>query len=220
MTTRNFDEALSLVLKHEGGYVDHPKDPGGATNMGITIGTLRAYRGKAVTKAQVKALTREEAAAIYRKNYWDAVKGDKLPSGVDYAVFDFAVNSGVGRAIPFLQRALGVPDDGVIGTATLKAVAATDPVKVLNAICDARLAWLKRLGTWGTFGKGWSNRIAGVRRAATAMVMASTPPDIPAPDITPKPQNADLAVGTGAVVAVAAAATFWDHIWNFISNLF
>ena len=189
MTASNFDRSLTLVLKHEGGYVDHPKDPGGATNMGITIGTLRQWRSpKPVTKADVKALTRAEAAAIYRANYWRAVRGDELPLGIDYATFDFAVNSGIGRAVPFLQNALGVNADGALGPKTLAAARLANTADVVADLCDRRLAWLKRLKTWPTFGKGWSRRVAGVRKEGIAMAMSgalSPPPDIPAP--TPQP---------------------------------
>ena len=107
MAAANFERALPLVLKHEGGYVDHPNDPGGATNLGVTIGTLSSWLGRPATKAEVKALTRATVAPIYRKNYWAAIRGDELPAGLDYAVFDFAVNSGPKRAAMALQRAVG-----------------------------------------------------------------------------------------------------------------
>src|SRR5690554_5603848 len=111
----NFREALPLVLKHEGGFVNHPSDPGGATNKGITIENYRRYVKKNGTVADLKAITDEEVAKVYKLFYWDAVKGDDLPGGVDYAVFDFAVNGGPGRAIKFLQRIAGVTQDGAIG---------------------------------------------------------------------------------------------------------
>ena len=98
MTAANFDRALTAVLRHEGGYVDHPSDPGGATNLGVTRATLAQWRGRAVSKAEVKALTRAEAAKIYRALYWDEIAGDALPAGLDFAVFDYCVNSGPGRA--------------------------------------------------------------------------------------------------------------------------
>lgn len=172
MAASNFEKSLQFVLKHEGGYVDHKADPGGATNLGITIGTLRQWRGKPVTKADVKALTLEEAGAIYRKNYWDAVRGDDLPMGLDYAVFDFAVNSGIGRAVPFMQNSLGVDADGKIGMATLNAARTSDVPEIIGDLCDRRLAWLKRLKTWPTFGKGWGRRVDGVRKEARAMALA------------------------------------------------
>ncbi|RVU13206.1 glycoside hydrolase family 108 protein [Methylobacterium oryzihabitans] len=172
-----YDQAFGLVLKHEGGYVDHPDDPGGATNLGVTIGTLSAWLGRAATKAEVRALTVAAVAPIYRARYWNAVRGDDLPAGLDYAVFDFAVNSGPGRAVMALQRALGVADDGRLGPVTLTALADKDPVALITALCDDRMAFLRKLSTWGSFGKGWTSRVQGVR--AGALAMARKPPAAP-----------------------------------------
>ena len=165
----NFDACLGHVLQSEGGYVDHPDDPGGATNMGITIATLRAWRGRSVTKADVKALTRAEAAAIYRKNYWDAVCGDDLPAGLDLVAFDAAVNSGVSRGAKWLQSALGVSADGKIGPKTIAAANAAHKDAVIDRACDLRLAFLRQLSTWKTFGKGWTRRVESVRDTASKM---------------------------------------------------
>ncbi|KMO34766.1 hypothetical protein VQ02_18595 [Methylobacterium variabile] len=170
MTATTFERALPLVLKHEGGYVDHPADPGGATNLGVTIGTLSTVLGRAATKAEVRALTVAKVAPIYRQRYWDAIEGDELPAGLDYAVFDWAVNSGPARAAMALQRLVGVADDGKIGPITLKAVAGHDRQKLIGSLCDARLTFLEALSTWPTFGKGWSSRVAGVRKDALAMI--------------------------------------------------
>ena len=123
MAAADFERALALVLVHEGGYVDHPADSGDATNLGVTIGTLADWPGRPATKAEVKALTKATVAPIYRRNYWNAVRGDELPFGVDFCVFDVAVNSGKGRAIPSLQRAFSVVDGGKIGPLTLSAAA-------------------------------------------------------------------------------------------------
>ncbi|ACL58788.1 glycoside hydrolase family 108 protein [Methylobacterium nodulans] len=172
MAASSFDRALSLVLAHEGGYVDHPDDPGGPTNLGVTLGTLSAVLGRPATRAEVKALTPAKVAPIYRARYWDAVRGDELPAGVDYAVFDFAVNSGPARAAIALQRLVGVADDGVIGAVTLAAVARTDQRWLVTALCDRRLTFLRSLKGWPTFGKGWTKRVAGVRTDALALVTA------------------------------------------------
>lgn len=182
----NFARSLKAVLAHEGGYVDHPADPGGATNLGITFAVLQKGRGKPITKADVKALTQDEAAAIYKANYWDRVRGDDLPAGVDYAVFDFAVNSGVSRAATYLQEIVGVAPDGKIGPLTLQAVAASDAVKLIERLCGNRMAFLKRLSTWPTFGKGWSSRVSGVIRLAKdmAITMPARPP-VPETPIQP-----------------------------------
>ena len=173
---RNFDKALALVLKHEGGYVDHPKDPGGATNKGITIATFRRYVNPKGTKDDLRRLTTAQAGVVYRKQYWDKVRGDDLPDGVDYAVFDFAVNSGPSRAAKYLQDVLGVAQDGKIGPATLRAANAFRASQIIEELCGDRLAFLKRLGTWKTFGRGWSTRVAGVHSEALAMAKQSPAP--------------------------------------------
>lgn len=165
-----FDRALAYVLVHEGGYVNHPRDPGGATNKGVTQAVYDDWRGRqGKAKRSVREIEADEVSAIYRRDYWDRVKGDELPSGLDYAVFDFAVNSGVNRAARFLQAVAGVAQDGAIGPATLSAAWAGDSSALINALCDKRLAFLKGLPTWSTFGKGWSARVAGVRQHALEM---------------------------------------------------
>jgi lysozyme family protein len=159
----NFDDALKALLKHEGGYVNHPSDPGGMTNLGVTKRVWEEYVGHEVDEQTMRGLTPDVVAPLYKKRYWDAVKGDDLPSGVDLCVFDCAVNSGVGRASKFLQRAVGVADDGKIGPGTLQAVMAADPKELVTKFCDQRQAFLEALPTFATFGKGWSRRVAEVR---------------------------------------------------------
>lgn len=175
MAADTFDRALALVLGLEGGYVDHPSDPGGATNLGITRATLAKARGRSVTKADVKALTREEAGRIYRRSYWDAVRADDLPAGLDLALFDFAVNSGPGRAIRSLQAVLGVASDGRIGPGTLAAAAAASPGATIRALTRERLRFLRALSTWPVFGRGWTSRTTRVEEAALAASAASRP---------------------------------------------
>lgn len=167
----NFPEALAAVLVHEGGYVDHKDDPGGATNKGITHRTYRAWLAKngLPTSKNVRHITDEEVAAIYKAQYWDAIKGDDLPSGVDYAVFDFAVNSGPARAAKFLQRIVGSGVDGVIGLQTLRSVSERAPKDIVLMLCQNRLAWLKKLRHWPTFGKGWSRRVNEVQAKAVRL---------------------------------------------------
>lgn len=171
MAASNFERAFVLVLKHEGGYVDHPADPGGATKLGVTQATLTAYLNRVCTKDDVRGLTVESVKPIYRKNYWDAVKGDELPSGLDYAVFDFAVNSGPGRAARYLQKVVNVSQDGLIGPNTLAAVARKAPRATIKGLCAARLGFLRRLSTWPVFGKGWGRRVADVETEALAMAV-------------------------------------------------
>lgn len=166
-----FAACLDHVLAHEGGYVDHPRDPGGATHHGITRRTLALWRGRPVSKAEVRALTRVDVAPIYRARYWDAVRGDALPPGVDLCVFDHAVNAGPRTAITSLQRTLGTAADGRIGPATLAAAHAAPARALIRALCRRRLALLGRLPIWPTFGRGWTRRVAAIEAAA----LASTP---------------------------------------------
>ncbi len=165
MAASNFRRSLSLVLAHEGGYVNHPRDPGGATNKGVTQAVYDAFRKYHNLKTQsVKDILSSEVSEIYAKNYWKLVRGDSLPCGLDYAVFDFAVNSGVSRAVRYLQRLVGVADDGALGMislAAIEAAAKADEEKVILQYCANRMAFLKSLGTFSTFGKGWTRRVVG-----------------------------------------------------------
>ncbi|MDG1313930.1 MAG: glycoside hydrolase family 108 protein [Flavobacteriaceae bacterium] len=165
----NFESALAMVLKHEGGFVDHPRDPGGATNMGVTLGTYEQWMGRSVTIEEMKALTFDDVAPIYRKNYWDRVRGDDLPSGVDWSVFDWAVNSGPSRSAKALQKIVMVTRDGAIGPKTLYAVANQEPDKIIDAMHTARQRFYERLSTFDTFGRGWSRRNTETRDAALLM---------------------------------------------------
>jgi lysozyme family protein len=168
-----FELCLAHVLRHEGGYVDHLLDPGGATNMGITRKVLAQWRGvipfTQLPKSEVRALTRSEASAIYEAQYWRACRAEQLPPGVDLAVFDYAVNSGPSRAVKALQSGLRVPADGIVGPVTLGAVGRAQPSVVINALCEQRLGFLGKLGTFVTFGKGWTSRVTSIRAAALAM---------------------------------------------------
>ncbi len=164
-----FDVALAEILRHEGGWVDHPKDPGGATNRGVTLATLSDWLGRTATKAEVKALTVADVAPIYRERYWNAVKGDDLPAGVDLMVFDVAVNSGPGRAAKFLQEVAGAAADGKIGPATLAKVTALHPLAVIEGMAQRRERFYRGLGTFDTFGRGWMKRLADVTAKAKEM---------------------------------------------------
>lgn len=158
---------LKLSTNNEGGYSNHPRDPGGPTNHGITIGTLSAYRGRTVSIAEVKALGLAEANAIYEANYWRPIMGDRLPAGLDYAMFDFGINSGPSRAVKELQAILRTKDksvgvDGVMGPKTLGAIETWDTADLIRRLCNARIAFCKKLKTWKDFGRGWSYRVLGV----------------------------------------------------------
>ncbi|TPK57767.1 hypothetical protein FJ546_25950 [Mesorhizobium sp. B2-4-19] len=198
---RNFARALALVLKSEGGWSDNPADPGGATMKGVTLANFRRYVKADAGKADLKKIGDDQVATVYRRFYWDAVLGAELPDGVDYAVFDFAVNSGPGRAAKYLQASVGVSQDGRIGPATLAAVKTKPAGVVIDQLCDARLAFLRRLPTWATFGRGWSDRVRSVRAqallmSAPATAPASIQPAMPAP--VPQPVKPPLAAETPA----------------------
>lgn len=166
-----FDRSLRALLRHEGGYVDHPRDPGGATNLGITLGTAKAYRldldgDGDVDKDDVRLLTPKAAAPVYRQGYWLKAACDRLPAGVDYMIFDLAVNSGTDRAKRYLQRAAGVAEDGQIGPKTLAAVAKLNPARLVERLSEIREAFYRSLPTFETFGKGWMRRLNEVEAKA------------------------------------------------------
>lgn len=196
----NFLPSLKHVLKHEGGWVDHPKDPGGATMEGVTLATFQRMIKRDATKAQLRAITQSQLEVIYRRGYWDVVIADELPLGIDYAIFDYAVNSGPDRAVKALQKAVGVNQDGRIGPITLNAVAINQPSEIIERVCATRLAFLKRLKTWPTFGKGWGRRVADVKEVALAMSR----------------QGADSARGA-VLVSAYENVTYVNH--NAIRNL-
>ena len=197
----NFPACLAETLRHEGGWADHPKDPGGATNFGVTLATYRRWKPGA-TKDDLRRITDAEVAAIYRKGYWDAVSGDDLPAGLDLVAFDGAVNSGPARGAKWLQQALGVTADGKIGPKTIAAAKAAHAEAVIDRACDLRMAFLRGLNTWPTFGKGWGRRVNEVRDAATAMAAKPAPKPAQKPAA---PAAAPSPVGIGAVVAVVIA---------------
>ena len=166
----NFEACLANVLKSEGGYVDNKADPGGRTNLGCTQAVWEAFVGHPVSEADMRALTPDDVAPLYKRKYWDQVSGDDLPDGLDYAVFDVAINSGPGRAAKWLQEVVGVTADGSIGKGTLAAVASHDVNELIAAYSAKRLAFLQSLPTFGTFGKGWTTRVASVQATSLEMV--------------------------------------------------
>lgn len=160
LEAERFARCLPLILKHEGGYVDHPKDPGGATNRGVTQATYDAWRrSQSLPGRSVRNITEAEVAAIYRKAYWLAASCDLLPPGVDYITFDLAVNSGIGRAAKMLQEVVGVPADGKIGPKTLAAVRALPRAEVVLRMRNRREKFYRSLKIFPTFGKGWLRRL-------------------------------------------------------------
>lgn len=173
MVKANFDIGLALVLRQEGGWADHPNDPGGATMAGITRKTYAAWLGRPVTRAELRTIPDGHVRAIYRTMFWRPAGGDALPAGVDVCVFDVSVNSGPARAIWFLQRALAITADRKLSRATLAAARQIPAATIIERICDDRLQWLRRLRRgrlWAVFGKGWGRRVENVRAAALAML--------------------------------------------------
>jgi lysozyme family protein len=229
MTASNLPAVLKLVLVHEGGYVNHPKDPGGATMKGVTQAVYDAYRIRHdQPKQTVKKITNAELEAIYRDQYWRTIHADEMPKGVDYCLFDYAVNSGAGRAVKDLQRALGVKVDGIVGMGTLTALGLADDARLINDVCDRRLRFLKSLKTWRTFGRGWASRVAGVRSAALAMVEGEPPMEVakaaPAPLARPAPKapeaaQAQLKTAEGAGLSLTAAGAGGEKVRQFAESV-
>lgn len=166
-----FERCVEMIFRHEGGFADHPRDPGGATNFGITHRTLAAWRGvDSVTKAEVRALSRSEAAEIYRANYWNAAGCDGLPAGVDLVVFDFGVNAGVSRAAKLLQAIVRVERDGQVGPITQAAATRLDPAHIVREFSAGRMAHYRSLSIWDTFKNGWTRRTEETQAAALSMI--------------------------------------------------
>lgn len=168
----NFDKCFALIIQDEGGYVNDPRDPGGRTNLGVTQRNWETYLNRSVTETEMRKLTPSDVKTFYKVMYWDKLKGNQLPAGVDYAAFDLAVNSGVSRAARYLQQIAGVTQDGMIGPKSLDAIAACDPAQTVDALCDMRMDFLRRLPTFETYGKGWSRRVAEVSVKSGEMVQS------------------------------------------------
>ena len=160
-----------MLLHHEGGFVNHPKDPGGMTNLGVTKAVYDKWIGREATEQEMRDLTPEDVAPIYKKNYWDRVKGDDLPSGVDWACFDWAVNSGSGRPAKALQRCVGATPDGAIGPMTLRAVADNEPKRLVEGVYTQRQKFYEDLKTFETFGRGWTRRNKETLDTALEMIL-------------------------------------------------
>ena len=165
----NFDKCMSMLLSHEGGYVNHPSDPGGMTNLGVTKRTYDEYHGTDVTEDEMRALTKADVEPIYRRNYWNRCRCQDLPSGVDWAVFDFAVNAGTGRAAKALQQAVEVEQDGSIGPLTLMKVKIVPVENIINRTAVYREQFYRSLKTFDTFGRGWLRRNDETREQALLM---------------------------------------------------
>lgn len=174
MSIENFQACLKEILKHEGGFVNHPQDPGGMTNLGVTKAVYESYVGRAVDEKTMRGLTPGTVAPLYKRLYWDKLRCEDLPLGLDLCVFDFGVNAGVSRASKFLQRMIGAVDDGVIGPATVRKtieyVQTNGNEGAIKKYQESRRAYYQRLPTFGTFGKGWLRRVNEVERKAIDML--------------------------------------------------
>ena len=166
----NFNKCLELLLKHEGGYVNHPEDTGGMTNLGVTSAVWALWVGHPVNEKQMKALTINDVAPLYKRKYWDACRADELVHGLDYAVFDVAVNSGVGRAIKLLQQSVGATPDGDFGSITFALIQKSDATRTIELLCARRMEFLQNLKSFPVFGNGWSKRVAEVKQGALSML--------------------------------------------------
>ena len=190
---QNYQYCLTNLLKDEGGYSNNPNDAGGPTNFGITIADYRMYINPKGTATDVKNMSVEQAKLIYKSKYWNKVDGDNLPSGVDYAIFDYAVHSGVSRALRINKKFENYEDAGAR----------------VNAICDERLSFLKSIrggSDWQHFGRGWSSRVLNVRNKS--IKLARTP-------------SGGSTKATGALIGAAGtgvAGTAVHHWWDFLAN--
>jgi len=174
----NWDKSFDMVVAHEGGFTNDQRDKGnhlpdgreGCTMWGCTQAVWEKYVGHEVTQDDMKALKKEDVKPVYKRDYWDAVRGDDLPTGVDYAVFDFAINAGPAAARKMIQRALGVNPDGAIGPATIKAIQDADGKELMQKFSDAKTAFYKSLDNFPVYGKGWLKRVADVQTVASTMI--------------------------------------------------
>lgn len=220
----NRDKSIDLTFGSEGGYVNRNTDRGGPTNMGITLTTMRRVLNPNASIEDLKRLTRAEAFEIYAREYWNTIRGDELPSGLDYAVFDSCVTSGQNRALKILQKALNglghnVGVDGSIGPETMKAISVTNIRDLIQAYCDERIKFMKGIGGkqgWASNGRGWNIRVTGVdpkgqwKRqlgvVGNALLMAGNsvqkevatemPKDIPASSLSPKATDSNTSLTT------------------------
>ena len=174
----NYDESFKLVIQHEGGFTNDQRDKGnhladgreGCTMLGCTQANWESYIGKKVTQDDMKKLVPNDVKPLYKKNYWDAVMGDLLLTGLDYAAFDFAINAGPGASRKMIQRALGVTADGAFGPATMAAIQKADAKELMHKFSDAKTVFYKGLGNFNVYGVGWLKRVADVQAIADKMI--------------------------------------------------
>ena len=170
----NFERCLKFVLHHEGGWSDHPRDPGGATMKGVTIAVYKEYLGREVSKEELRAIPDAHLHDLYRTRYWDKARCDELAPGVDLSVFDLAVNGGPGRAAKLLQRCVGAVEDGAIGPKTMSAISAVPAKELIIRFADTRREFYKGLKAFETFGRGWLRRTDECEQEAIKMAGEQT----------------------------------------------
>ena len=166
----NFDKCLALVLKSEGNFVDNKNDPGGMTNLGVTKAVWEEWVGHPVDEKAMRELTPEAVAPMYKAKYWMACYAPQVKAGLDYLLFDFAVNSGPGRSVKVLQEALGCVPDGMIGPRTMQLIDQKDTKELIELFSARKIAFYEGLKTFPIFGKGWLARVETVKKAALEMV--------------------------------------------------
>ena len=214
----NFERCLAFTLKQEGGYGDHPLDPGGATKFGVTQATLARFRGRAVSKADVRALTRQEAADIYRRDYWAPVAGDSLPVGIDAVVFDHAVNSGPTAALKTLRAALGLPLAAHV-QGVVEACAKARSENLARELCRRRMSFLRALRTFATFGRGWTRRVEALEATALRMIREAGASRDGAPVPSTLEKGGSMTNETDATKPFWASQTIWSAIAAVGSSL-
>lgn len=227
MAADNFEYVITLLLASEGGYSDDPDDPGnwtgGKKGKGVLKGTKYGIAANSFPKLDIKNITQAQAKAIYRRQYWDAVRAGDLPHGVDYLVFDLAVNSGVVRAGLILQKALvklgqKVTVDGHIGDRTIQAVEAVSVSALADAVCDARLAFMRSLKIWPKYKNGWTRRVAEVREIAKAMAFGRSVALLPAQQAKAQGQVAISKTAEGQAVGVATGSAALSGLSEALST--
>ena len=224
MAEGNFAPALADVLVHEGGYTADPRDPGnwtgGKRGVGVLKGTKKGISAAAFPHLDIKRLSDNQIAEIYRAKYWLPIRGDDLPAGVDLSAMDYGVNSGVSRSAKDLQRVLGVAVDGRIGPVTVLAAKSQDARAVIKGHCARRMSFLKSLAIWSTFGRGWSTRVANVEAKALSWVSSKAQLEADAKAARDKAvaQGGGAVAGTGGGVGIEQAPDLsWLPLWAVVA---
>ena len=156
--TGNFKQCLALVLKSEGGFVNHPSDPGGMTNLGVTKRVWEEYTGHEADEKIMRGLTPEKVAPLYEQRYWRPCYGEVLPRGLDFLCFSFGINAGCGRSVKLLQQSLGVVSDGIIGPRVMQNIRESNVTDIIKVFSESRREYYRTLKQFPIFGRGWIAR--------------------------------------------------------------